>query len=185
MLRSLAPPLADSPTCARTCPFCSERTAPRPKHISSRVSPRIFSRARLSCHTLLADKTRTFFVLIPFFGFSLSFVFAKRLSVSRLLTKKGDLNFKSNSRGKKSEGKKLKRVTRLALTRSVSPRLLGTLGWYGTRRVHLLHRGSGPRLQAAGGRAGVNPVSLTAQPQVGCEFSVLPFEDRVYPCTLK
>lgn len=54
--RSLAPPLADSPTCAGTCPFCSERTAPGPKHISSRVSPRIFSRARLSCHTLLADK---------------------------------------------------------------------------------------------------------------------------------
>lgn len=76
-------------------------------------------------------------------------------------------------------------MTRLALIRSVSPRPFGTLGWYGTPRVHLLHRGSGPTLQAAGGRAGMNPVSLTAQPQVECEFRVVPFEDRVYPSILK
>ena len=55
--RPLAPPLADPPTCAPTCPFCSELTARRPKHVATRVSQRIFSRARLSCHTLLANKT--------------------------------------------------------------------------------------------------------------------------------
>lgn len=84
-----------------------------------------------------------------------------------------------------SEGRNPEPVTRLALIRSVSLRLLGILGWYGTPRVYLLHRGSGPRLQAAGGIAGMSRVSLTAQPQVECEFGVVPFEDRVYPSILK